>query len=108
MPAVVGFMVTATSGLPDAEQGMATGIAAMTQQVGITLGTPVMSAVAVTTATLPDGIARAVLVAALAPALLLRRSRRRADASRARPPPAATGRPTPRHGPACTGARGAW
>ncbi|MGA5870315.1 hypothetical protein [Streptomyces cinereoruber] len=86
MPAVVGFMVTATSGLPDAEQDMATGIAAMTQQVGITLGTPVMSAVAVTTATLPDGIARAVLVdaaavlvAALAPALLLRRSRRRAD-----------------------------
>ncbi|MFE6456827.1 hypothetical protein ACFVP0_05135 [Streptomyces cinereoruber] len=86
MPAVVGFMVTATSGLPDAEQGMATGIAAMTQQVGITLGTPVMSAVAVTAATLPDGIARAVLVdaavvlvAALAPALLLRRSRRQAD-----------------------------
>ncbi|MFC7965690.1 MFS transporter [Streptomyces cinereoruber] len=86
MLAIVGFMVTATSGLPDAEQGMATGIATMTQQVGITLGTPVMSAVVVTAATLPDGIARAVLVnaavvlvAALAPALLLRRSRRQAD-----------------------------
>ncbi|MFD5109536.1 MFS transporter [Streptomyces cinereoruber] len=86
MLAIVGFMVTATSGLPDAEQGMATGIATMTQQVGITLGTPVMSAVVVTAATLPDGIARAVLVnaavvlvAALAPALLLRRNRRRAD-----------------------------
>ncbi|WP_411076703.1 MFS transporter [Streptomyces sp. cmx-10-25] len=83
MLAIVGFMVTATSGLPDAEQGMATGIATMTQQVGITLGTPVMSAVVVTAATLPDGIARAVLVnavvvlaAVLAPALLLRRSRR--------------------------------
>ncbi|MER5735995.1 MULTISPECIES: MFS transporter [unclassified Streptomyces] len=80
MLAIVGFMVTATSGLPDGEQGMATGIATMTQQVGITLGTPVMSAVVVTAATLPDGIARAVavnaalvLVAVLVPALLLRR-----------------------------------
>ncbi|MFZ4296860.1 hypothetical protein ACOZE3_02905 [Streptomyces cinereoruber] len=83
MPAVVGLMVTAASGLPDAEQGMATGIATMPQQVGIALGTPVMSAVAVTAATLPGGIARAVLVdaaavlvTALTPALLLRRSRR--------------------------------
>ncbi|MEU3609544.1 MFS transporter [Streptomyces sp. NPDC035033] len=80
MLAIVGFMVTATSGLPDAEQGMATGIATMTQQIGITLGTPVMSAVVVTAATLPDGIGRAVLVnaalvlvAALVPALLLKR-----------------------------------
>ncbi|MEU6010672.1 MFS transporter [Streptomyces sp. NPDC047453] len=44
--AIVGFMVTATSGLPDTEQGLATGLATMSQQVGITLGTPVMSAVA--------------------------------------------------------------
>ncbi|MFF7848152.1 MFS transporter [Streptomyces sp. NPDC007910] len=79
MLAIVGFMVTATSGLPDAEQGMATGIATMTQQVGITLGTPVMSAVVVTAATLPDGIDRAVLVnaaavlvAVLAPVFLAR------------------------------------
>lgn len=45
MLAIVGFMVTATSGLPDEEQGLATGLATMTQQVGITLGIPVMSAV---------------------------------------------------------------
>ncbi|MFE2910131.1 MFS transporter [Kitasatospora indigofera] len=45
MLAIVGFMVTATSGLPDHEQGLATGVATMTQQVGIALGTPVMSAV---------------------------------------------------------------
>ncbi|MEV5871913.1 MFS transporter [Streptomyces tendae] len=45
MLVIVGFMVTATSGLPDAEQGLATGLASMSQQVGITLGTPVMSAV---------------------------------------------------------------
>ncbi|MFC5180429.1 MFS transporter [Actinomadura harenae] len=44
---IVAFMVTATSGLPDADQGRATGIATMTQQVGITLGTPIMSAVVI-------------------------------------------------------------
>lgn len=43
---IVGFMVTATSGLPDSEQGLATGLATMTQQVGITMGIPVMSAIA--------------------------------------------------------------
>ncbi|GAA2745174.1 MFS transporter [Terrabacter aerolatus] len=43
--AIVGFMVTATSGLPDGEQGLATGLATMSQQVGITLGIPLMSAV---------------------------------------------------------------
>ncbi|MEU3701404.1 MFS transporter [Streptomyces anulatus] len=42
---IVGFMVTATSGLPDEEQGRATGLATMTQQVGITLGIPAMSAI---------------------------------------------------------------
>ncbi|MGW1213891.1 MFS transporter [Streptomyces sp. NPDC002499] len=46
MLAIVGFMVTATSGLADREQGLATGLATMTQQIGITVGTPVMSVVA--------------------------------------------------------------
>ncbi|KJK56989.1 MFS transporter [Saccharothrix sp. ST-888] len=46
MLVIVGFMVTATSGLPDADQGMATGVATMTQQIGITMGTPIMSAIA--------------------------------------------------------------
>lgn len=50
MLVIVGFMVTATSGLPDNEQGLATGLATMAQQVGIALGTPVMSAI-VTAAT---------------------------------------------------------
>ncbi|MFI0453393.1 MFS transporter [Actinomadura sp. 6N118] len=44
--AIVAFMGTATSGLPDGEQGLATGLATMTQQVAITLGIPVMSAIA--------------------------------------------------------------
>ncbi|MEU8531010.1 MFS transporter [Streptomyces sp. NPDC048629] len=73
MLAIVGFMVTATSGLPDAEQGMATGLATMTQQIGITMGTPIMSAVVLTSADLHVGIGRAVLVNAgivLAGALL--------------------------------------
>ncbi|MFB7613167.1 MFS transporter [Kitasatospora sp. NPDC056181] len=83
MLAIVGFMVTATSGLPDEEQGLATGVATMTQQVGITLGTPVMSAVATTAAaggTVLTGVTWAVAVnaalvvlAALASALFLRR-----------------------------------
>ena len=44
--AIVGFMVTVTTGVPDGEQGLATGLATMSQQVGITLGIPVMSAIA--------------------------------------------------------------
>ncbi|MCO6004614.1 MFS transporter [Actinoallomurus purpureus] len=46
MLAIVAFMVTATSGLPDGEQGLATGLATMTQQIGITIGIPIMSAIA--------------------------------------------------------------
>ncbi|WP_420366137.1 MFS transporter [Curtobacterium sp. L3-7] len=42
---IVGFMVSATSGLPEGEQGLATGLTTMSQQIGITMGTPVMSAV---------------------------------------------------------------
>ncbi|MEU0737905.1 MFS transporter [Streptomyces sp. NPDC006134] len=46
MLVIVGFMVTATAGLADHEQGLATGLATMTQQIGITMGTPIMSAIA--------------------------------------------------------------
>ncbi|WP_408897140.1 MFS transporter [Nocardioides sp. R1-1] len=65
--AIVGFMVTATSGLPDGEQGLATGLATMSQQVGITLGTPVMSAIvtasgAATTAQVMHGVSTALAV----------------------------------------------
>ncbi|MCU1516129.1 MAG: transporter [Pseudarthrobacter sp.] len=45
LAAIVGFMVTATSGLPDTEQGLATGLATMGQQIGITMGIPVMSSI---------------------------------------------------------------
>lgn len=43
--AIVGFMVTATTGLPHTEQGLATGLTTMSQQIGITLGIPIMSTV---------------------------------------------------------------
>jgi len=42
---IVAFMVTATSGLPESEQGLATGLTTMSQQIGITMGIPIMSAV---------------------------------------------------------------
>ncbi|HEY0258424.1 MAG TPA: MFS transporter, partial [Lacisediminihabitans sp.] len=43
--AIVGYVVASTSGLPDDQQGLATGLVTMSQQVGITLGIPIMSAV---------------------------------------------------------------
>jgi MFS family permease len=46
VPAIVAFTVTATSGLPDEDQGLATGLTSMTQQVAITVGIPVLSAIA--------------------------------------------------------------
>ncbi|MFK0262656.1 MFS transporter [Streptomyces angustmyceticus] len=44
--AIVAYGVTATSGVPDAEQGLATGLVTSSQQVGLTLGIPLLSAVA--------------------------------------------------------------
>ncbi|MFI9308235.1 MFS transporter [Streptomyces triculaminicus] len=44
--AIVAYGVTATSGLPDAEQGLATGLVTSSQQVGITIGIPLLSALA--------------------------------------------------------------
>lgn len=61
---IVGFMVTATSGLPDSEQGLATGLVTMSQQVGITLGTPIMSAVATAAGTTAsNGVEHGIIAA---------------------------------------------
>ncbi|GAA1493731.1 MFS transporter [Curtobacterium herbarum] len=56
--AIVGYTVTSTAGVPLAEQGLATGLITMSQQVGITLGTPVLSAIVTASAgaTLLPGI----------------------------------------------------
>jgi EmrB/QacA subfamily drug resistance transporter len=67
--AIVGFMVTATQTVPDAEQGLATGLASMSQQVGITLGIPVMSTIATARPDVLGGVTLAIGVnAALAAA----------------------------------------
>ncbi|GAA0376502.1 MFS transporter [Microbispora corallina] len=46
--AIVAYTVTGTSGLPDEEQGLATGLTTMTQQVAVSIGIPILSAVAAT------------------------------------------------------------
>ena len=66
--AIVGFMVTVTTGVPDREQGLATGLATMSQQVGIAMGIPIMSAIATATVhaggpTAPTGILTGLTVA---------------------------------------------
>ncbi|HVV13509.1 MFS transporter [Amycolatopsis sp.] len=60
--AIVGFMVTATAGLPDEEQGLATGLTTMSQQVGITLGIPLMSAIATAQSSVLAGVTTAIYV----------------------------------------------
>jgi MFS family permease len=44
--AVVAYMATGTSRLPDEQQGLAAGLAAQTQQIALAIGIPVLSAVA--------------------------------------------------------------
>ncbi|GHJ49322.1 MFS transporter [Catellatospora sp. TT07R-123] len=46
--AIVAYTVTGTSGLPNEEQGLATGLTSMTQLVAITIGVPVLGAIAAT------------------------------------------------------------
>jgi MFS family permease len=53
---IVAYTVTATSGLPDQEQGLATGLTSMTNQVGITIGIPILSSAAATQSTELTGI----------------------------------------------------
>ncbi|WP_405730279.1 MFS transporter [Streptomyces sp. NBC_01537] len=53
---IVSYGVTATSGLPDDEQGLATGLVTSSQQIGITIGIPLLSALAATRSDLLSGI----------------------------------------------------
>jgi MFS family permease len=46
LAAIVSYGVTATSGLDDTDQGLATGLVTTSQQVGLTVGIPLLSAVA--------------------------------------------------------------
>ncbi|EWS80180.1 MFS transporter [Brachybacterium phenoliresistens] len=83
--AIVGSVVTATSAVPGSQQGLATGLVTMNQQVGIALGTPVLAAVATAVAatSLLGGLRLAIgvdallcLLAAVLAAVLLRRAPR--------------------------------
>ncbi|WP_201437330.1 MFS transporter [Saccharothrix sp. 6-C] len=47
---IVSYTVIGTSGLPNEEQGLATGLTSMTQQVALTIGAPIMVAIAATQA----------------------------------------------------------
>ncbi|MFG1816637.1 MFS transporter [Kribbella sp. NPDC049174] len=48
--AIVAYTVTGTSGVPDGDQGLATGLTSMTQEVAGTVGTPVLAAIVATQA----------------------------------------------------------
>jgi len=53
--AIVAFTVTATSGMADQDQGLATGLTSMTGEVATTIGTPILFAIAATQATIVTG-----------------------------------------------------
>lgn len=53
--AIVSYGVTVTSGVPDEEQGLATGLVTSTQQVGLTIGIPVLGVLATTDSDLLSG-----------------------------------------------------
>ncbi|OKK17291.1 MFS transporter [Streptomyces sp. CB00455] len=59
--AIISYGLTVTSGVPDEEQGLATGLVTTTQQVGLTVGIPLLGVLATTQASLFDGV-RTVLV----------------------------------------------
>jgi EmrB/QacA subfamily drug resistance transporter len=77
---IVSYGIAATSGLPDDEQGLATGLVTSSQQLGITIGIPLLGALAASRASLLDGArlgfgvdAAIVAAAAVATAWGLRR-----------------------------------
>ena len=109
---IVAYTVTATSGLPDDEQGLATGLATMTQLVGLTVGIPVIGAIAAGGALrdMDRGLLADVAVTALVAALTWRMLRPAPlpPAPSATPAPVAVATPAaapapaaaPRHNPA--------
>ncbi|MFB7427000.1 MFS transporter [Streptomyces hydrogenans] len=78
--AIISYGVTVTSGVPDEQQGLATGLVTTTQQVGLTVGIPLLGVLATTGDSLYDGVrtvialdAAIVLTAAVLVALGLRK-----------------------------------
>ncbi|MBT2400966.1 MFS transporter [Streptomyces sp. ISL-100] len=80
--AIISYGLIVTSGVPDEEQGLATGLVTTTQQVGLTVGIPLLGVLATTQGALFDGVrtvlavdAALVLVAAVLVGIGLRTSR---------------------------------
>ncbi|MER6165309.1 MFS transporter [Streptomyces violaceorubidus] len=80
--AIISYGLTVTSGVPDEEQGLATGLVTSTQQVGITVGIPLLGVLATTAGDLRSGVhtvlvldAAIVLAAAVLVAVGLRVAR---------------------------------
>jgi MFS family permease len=59
---IVAYTVTATSDLPDSDQGLATALTTLTLQVSTTIGAPILSAIAASQASLLNGIHLAITV----------------------------------------------
>jgi MFS family permease len=83
--AIISYGLVVTSGVPNEEQGLATGLVTTTQQVGLTIGIPLLGTLATTTPSLLRGVhtvltadAAIVLTTALLTALTLRPKPRRA------------------------------
>ncbi|PKV85655.1 MFS transporter [Streptomyces sp. TLI_146] len=63
--AIISYGLTVTSGVPDEEQGLATGLVTTTQQVGITIGIPLLGVLATTRGDLFHGVRTVLLVDAV-------------------------------------------
>ncbi|MEU6142607.1 MFS transporter [Streptomyces sp. NPDC047081] len=63
--AIVSYGLTVTSGVPDAEQGLATGLVTSTQQVGLTIGIPLLGVLATTSDDLLSGAHTVVAIDAV-------------------------------------------
>ncbi|MEU7402301.1 MFS transporter [Streptomyces sp. NPDC044948] len=90
--AIISYGLTVTSGVPDEEQGLATGLVTSTQQVGITVGIPLLGVLATTATDLRSGVhtvllldAAIVLAAAVLVAVGLRAARTASGAVEAEP-----------------------
>jgi MFS family permease len=59
---IVGYTVTGTSGLTNDDQGLATGLTTMTQQVAIAIGIPILSTIAATQSAELTGIHLALTI----------------------------------------------
>ncbi|WSV70435.1 MFS transporter [Streptomyces sp. NBC_01012] len=63
--AIIGYGLTVTSGVPNEEQGLATGLVTTTQQVGLTIGIPLLGVLSTTQGSLFDGVRLVVAAAAV-------------------------------------------